>query len=303
MILIDNTEIKTVLDGVQWSGAKDIVTRQLSFSFLFNPLKKDIPFYKVSVGSRVEWKENDKTLFLGYVEEMPYNTDEDTMTLTCQDLMTRLVRSTFIGRMKGTLNELANKICGTFGIKNGINVNNTHIHNIVSDGDLTYYDVLKVACDTMFDRYNLYMDGDTLKLATHEVQNTFEIGYNIRSSSFKQSIADMVNRVLIIDNNGKVLQAVENTADIQKFGLFQSTYSYSKESKNNLADAKKVLKSVSNEGSILVNNDNNCISGRYVKIIEPVNGFNGIFEIQTDNHTINTNNSEMTLEVKYVRAG
>ena len=63
MILIDNTEIKTVLDGVQWSGAKDIVTRQLSFSFLFNPLKKDIPFYKVSVGSRVEWKENDKTLF------------------------------------------------------------------------------------------------------------------------------------------------------------------------------------------------------------------------------------------------
>ena len=303
MILIDGVEIKTVLDGVQWSGAKDIVTRQLSFSFLFNPLKKDIPFYKVSVGSRVEWKENNKTLFLGYVEEMPYNTDEDTITLTCKDLMTRLVRSTFIGRMQGTLNELANNICGTFGIKNGINSDNTHIHNIVSDGDLTYYDVLKVACDIMFDRYNLYMDGDTLKLATHEVQNTFEIGYNIRSSSFKQSIADMVNRVLIIDNNGKVLQAVENTADIQKFGLFQSTYSYSKESKNNLADAKKVLKSVSNEGSILVNNDNNCISGRYVKIIEPVNNFNGIFEIQTDNHTINTNNSEMTLEVKYVRAG
>ena len=303
MILIDDVEIKTVLDGVQWSGAKDIVTRQLSFSFLFNPLKKDIPFYKVSVGSRVEWKEDNKTLFLGYVEEMPYNTDADTITLTCQDLMTRLVRSTFIGRMQGTLNELANNICGTFGIKNGINSDNTHIHNIVSDGDLTYYDVLKVACDIMFDRYNLYMDGDTLKLATHEVQNTFEIGYNIRLSSFKQSIADMVNRVLIIDNNGKVLQAVENTADIQKFGLFQSTYSYSKESKNNLADAKKVLKSVSNEGSILVNNDNTCISGRYIKIIEPVNNFNGIFEIQTDNHTINTNNSEMTLEVKYVRAG
>lgn len=303
MILIDGVEIKTVLDGVQWSGAKDIVTRQLSFSFLFNPLKKDIPFYKVSVGSRVEWKENDKTLFLGYVEEMPYNTDEDTITLTCQDLMTRLVRSTFIGRMKGTLNELANNICGTFGIKNGLNVNNTHVHNIVSTGDLTYYDVLKTACDTVFDRYTLYMNGDTLSLATDDVKDTFQIGYNIRSSSFKQSMADMVTRVIIIDNEGKVLDAVEDTGNLQRFGLFQATYNYSTDVKNNLAEAKKMLKGVSNEGSIVVNNNNDCIAGSLVKIIEPVNGFNGIFEIQTDNHTINTNNSEMTLEVKYVRAG
>lgn len=303
MILIDGVEIKTVLDGVQWSGAKDIVTRQLSFSFLFNPLKKDIPFYKVSVGSRVEWKENDKTLFLGYVEEMPYNTDEDTITLTCQDLMTRLVRSTFIGRMKGTLNEVANNICGTFGIKNGLNVNNTHVHNIVSTGDLTYYDVLKTACDTVFDRYTLYMNGDTLSLATDDVKDTFQIGYNIRSSSFKQSMADMVTRVIIIDNEGKVLDAVEDTENLQRYGLFQATYNYSTDVKNNLAEAKKMLKGVSNEGSIVVNNNNDCIAGSLVKIIEPVNGFNGIFEIQTDNHTINTNNSEMTLEVKYVRAG
>lgn len=303
MILIDGVEIKTVLDDVQWSGAKDIVTRQLSFSFLFNPLKKDIPFYKVSVGSRVEWKENDKTIFLGYVEEMPYNTDEDTITLTCQDLMTRLVRSTFIGRMKGTLNELANNICGTFGIKNGLNVNNTHVHNIVSTGDLTYYDVLKTACDTVFDRYTLYMNGDTLSLATDDVKDTFQIGYNIRSSSFKQSMADMVTKVIIIDNEGKVLDAVEDTGNLQRFGLFQTTYNYSTDVKNNLAEAKKMLKGVSNEGSIVVNNNNDCIAGSLVKIIEPVNGFNGIFEIQTDNHTINTNNSEMTLEVKYVRAG
>ena len=303
MILIDDVEIKTVIDGMGWSGAKDIVTRQLSFSFLFNPLKKDIPFYKVSVGSRVEWKEDNKTLFLGYVEEMPYNTDDDTITLTCQDLMTRLVRSTFIGRMKGTLNELANNICGTFGIKNGINSDSTHVHNIVSTGDLTYYDVLKTACDTVFDRYTLYMNGDTLSLATDDVKDTFQIGYNIRSSSFKQSMADMVTKVIIIDNEGKVLDAVEDTKNLQRFGLFQATYNYNTDVKNNLAEAQKMLKGVSNEGSIVVNNNNDCISGSLIKIIEPVNGFNGIFEIQTDSHTINTNNSEMTLEVKYVRAG
>lgn len=304
MILIDNVEIKTVLDGVQWSGAKDICSRQLVFSFLCNPLKKEIPVYKVRVGSRVEWKENDKTLFLGYVEVLPYNTDEDTITLTCQDLMTRLIRSTFIGRMQGTLNELANNICGTFGIKNGIEIDNTHVHNIVSDGDLTYYDVLKVACDTMFDRYTLYMDGDTLRLLTGEQEpvNSFEIGVNIRGSQFTQSMADMVTRVLVIDNNGQVLDAVENTEDLQRYGLFQATYNYSEDSKNNLAEARKLLQGVKNEGAISCNNDNACIAGRFIEIHEPVNGFEGVFEITSDNHTINTNNSEMTLEVDYVRA-
>jgi hypothetical protein len=302
MILIDGEEILTVLEGVQWSGAKDICSRQFSFMFMYNPLKKDIPAYKVRVGSRVEWRENNKTLFLGYVETLPYNTDDDTIALTCQDFASRLMRSTFIGRMKGTLNELANNICGSFGIKNGINSDSTHVHNIVSEGDLTYYDVLKTACDVMFERYTLYMDGDTLKLATNEVVNTFEIGYNIRSSRFEQSISEMVNRVLIIDNNGKVLQAVENTADIQQFGLFQSTYNYNKDSKNNLADAQKMLKGVSNEGSIVCNNDNNCIAGRLIKIYEPVNGFEDIFEIQSDNHTIGVDSS-MTLEVKSVANG
>ena len=302
MILIDGVEILTVLDGVQWSGARDICTRTFNFSFLYNPLKKDIPVYKVKVGSKVEWIENNKTLFFGYVETMPYNTDEDSIQLTCQDLTTRLIRSTFIGRMKGTLTELANNICGTFGIKNGIGPDSTHIHNIVSEGDLTYYDVLKTACDSVFGNYTLYMDGDTLKLATNEVVNTFEIGYNIRSSSFQQSISDMVNRVLIIDNNGTVLQAIENTEDIQQFGLFQSTYNYNKDSKNNLADAQKVLKGITNEGSILCDNDNNCIAGRFIKIYEPVNNFNGIFEIQSDSHTIGVDSS-MTLEVKYVTNG
>lgn len=301
MILIDNVEIKTVIDGMTWSGAKDVCSRQLAFSFLCNPLKKEIPLYKVSVGSKVEWIENNKTLFLGYVEELPYNTDEDTISLTCQDLLTRLIRSTFIGRMQGTITELANNICGLFGIKNGIESDNTHVHNIVSDGDLTYYEVLKVACDSMFDRYTLYMDGDTLKLLTAEQEpvNTFKIGENIRASRFNQSMANMVTRVLVIDNEGKVLDAVENTEDLEKYGLFQSTYNYTEDSKNNLAEARKLLKGVTNEGAIVCNNDNACISGRFIEIHEPVNGFEGIFEITSDNHIISYN-SEMTLEVEYV---
>lgn len=303
MIKIDDEEILTVIEGMTWSGAEDICTRNLSFSFLYNPLKKDIPEYKVSVGSKVEWIEDDKTLFLGYVEQMPYNTDEDTITLSCQDLMARLARSTFVGRMKGTFTEIANKICGTFGLKNGIQSDNKHIHNIVSEGDLTYFDVLNTARISVFDKGVFYLDKDTLKITNNDVINTFEIGYNIRSSYFTQSMADMVNKVLIIDNEGNILKALEDKESIKQFGLFQATYNYNKECKNNIAEAQKLIKGVQNEGEITVNNDNNCISGRYIKIYEPVNNLNGIFQIITDNHTISTNDSVMTLGVRYVSNG
>lgn len=304
MILIDDTEILTVLEGITWSGARDVCTRSLNFSFLYNPLKKDLPKYKVNVGSKVQWVENDKTLFLGYVEEVPYNTDDDTITVNCVDYTTRLVRSKFIGRMQGTLNEIAQNICSLFELKNGINSDNTHVHNIVSEGDLSYYEVLKVACESIYgkDNYTLYLDGTTLKLADTETVAEFEIGKNIRSSKFKQSMSNMVTRVLIIDNNGKVLDAVEDKDNLQKFGLFQECYNYNKDCKNNVAEAQKLLKGITSEGGIVADNNNLCVSGRKIKITEPVNNFNGIFEIQSDSHTIG-NDKYMELEVKYVRGG
>lgn len=302
MIKINDQEILTVLDGMSWNGAKDICSRTLQFQFLYNPINKDIPKYSAKVGDKVTWSEDDKILFLGYIEQLPYNTDDDTISVTCCDLMTHLMRSKAIGRFKGTLNELCNSICGIFNLKNGVKIDNSHVHNIVSNGDLSYFEILTTACDVMFERYTLYLDGATLKLAEHESQAKFEIGKTIRSSNFSQSIGEMVNRVLIIDDNGKIKGSVENSEDIQKYGLFQEVYNYNKDSKNNLADAKKMLKSVINDGSIVVNNDNKCISGRFIEINEPVNNFKGIFEIQTDRHTIGVDNV-MELEVKYVTGG
>lgn len=126
MIKINDVEILTVLDGMTWSGSKDQGPRSLNFQFLYKPINTDVPKYTVSVGDSVIWEENGKILFQGYVEILNYNTDDDTISVDCKDLMSRLMRSKFIGRMRGTLNQLANNICGQFGLINGINVNNSH---------------------------------------------------------------------------------------------------------------------------------------------------------------------------------
>lgn len=299
MIKINDIEILTVGDGLIWSGSKDTVARTLSFNFLYVPQDKSMPAYKVKCGDKVRYIEDNKTLFYGYVESMDYATDDKSININCIDLSSRLLKSKCIGRFKGTFNQLANNICGTFELKNGINIDNTHVHNIVSTGDLSYYDILNTACSTMFTRYKLYLDGTTLKLAEDKPINTFQIGKNIRSSSFSQNLSEIVNKVLIIDNEGKIQGSVQNTEDINAYGLFQDVYTYGKDIKNNTDEAKKLLKSVQNEARIIVENDNNCISGRRIEVIEPINNFQGIFEIQTDTHNIGVDKN-MELEIKSV---
>lgn len=295
--------ILTVSNNMTWGGAKDTGPRYLDFKFLNEPENKDYPQYIAATGDKVTWQDNDKIRFSGYIEKIDYSTETGEVNLHCVDLINNLMKSKFIGRMQGTLNQIGNNICGAFGMKNGITVDNPHVHNIVSTGDMTYFDVLFTACKTMYKNFCLYMDGTTLKLELeHKIQGTFEIGKNIRVSSFEQDASEIVTKVLIIDNKGKVLQAVThpNPDFVKRYGLFQTTYNYNKDCKNNLAEAQKLLTDdVTNKGYIVVDNDNNCISGQYIKVLEPFNKYEGIFEIQTDEHFI-SDDSYMKLEIKRI---
>ena len=300
MIKINEQIIEMVEDGISWGGSKDTVSRTLNFSVVYQPMDKTLPAYKMKKGDKVYYSEDNKNFFYGYIERIDYSTDAGILNVSCTDLMKRLLKSKCTGRFRGTLVQLANNICGSFGLKNGIESDSQHIHNIVSTGDMSYYDILKTACDVMFERYCLYLDGLTLKLANHDVINTFEIGKNIRSSTFSQSMTDIVNKVLIIDNKGNLINTVQNSESINQYGLFQDVYTYDKDSRNNLADAALLLTDGENESSIVVDNDNNCISGRYVRVYEPINNFKGIFEIVTDEHTIGADSS-MSLQLEFVR--
>lgn len=303
MIEINDVEILTIQDGMNFSGASDQVARTLTFSYMFAPNDDRLPIYKASVGDKVRWTADNKTLFYGYVENIDYTTDDNIINVSCIDLSIRLLKSKAVGRFRGTLNELADKICAQFGLKNGIQSDSTHVHNIVSDGDLSYYDVLNTACRAVYDKYCLYLDELTLKIVDQEVKHDLTIGQNIRVSSFSSSIDEMVTKVVIIDNDGKVIGSVQDDDAIEKFGLFQETYSYNKDVKNNKSEARKLLKTVENKAVVVVDNYNDVISGSFVRINEPINNFIGIFEVITDSHTIETNNSSMQLEVKYVKAG
>lgn len=305
MIFIDGVKIDTVLMGVEWEGSKDQSPRTLKFSFLYYPKLKgepvDIPKYEVTVGAKVEWIENNKILFLGYVTKLEYTSETEKIEVSCLDLSARLANSKCIGRFQGTLKQIADNICNTFGLKNGIEADSTHVHNIVSTGDKSYYEILYTAGETVFgrDKFNFYMDGNILKLAEKVVQNTFAIKKNIRVSKFTFDVENLTTRVLVLNDNGLVVDSKSNQSLINKYGIFQKVYNWDKDCQDNYAQIEELLKEPEKKCYIVCDNDNNCISGRYIQIYEPLNDYIGVFEIISDSHTINAD-SEMTLYIKEV---
>lgn len=304
MIKINDIEILTVLDGVRWSGSKDTAGRTLEFQFLYNPRKNDIQKYKVACGDKVTFEESDKILFEGYIEKHIYDTDNDTIYVICRDLISYLKRSIFVGRAHGTLTELAKIICDTFEIKSEIESDDPQIFSFVGDGKRSYFDVIFEACQKVYKECYLYIENNTLKVEilqindTNKITATLVVGNNIRQSVFSQDISELVTSICVLGNKNQKKQVITDLELKKKFGLFQSIYNYNIDDKSKLPTQDELKNGIKNEAKVIANNDNNCITGKFVHIEEPYNNFIGKFKIISDEH-ITGADSYMTLDLEY----
>jgi len=304
MIKINDKEILTVLDGIEWGGGKGESGRYLKFQFIYNPRKTD-DFEKIEAkcGYKVTWQEDEKNLFQGFIEMMEYDTDNDIITVSCRDCIAYLKRSKAIkNRFRGTLKEIAEKICGVFKLKNEINSDSKEIFNFPGDGSLSYYDILHQACQKVYRNFYLYIEDNTLKVEAlkngdePKIEADLNIGENIRKSKFRQDIEHLVTRIAVIDIEGN-LTFVEDNELCQEYGVFQDVYNYCTDYKEKLPTAEELKEKVNNTSTVVADNFNNCTTGRYVSVYEPNNKITGTFEIVKDKHTIGYD-SFMELELK-----
>ena len=103
--------------------------------------------------------------------------------------------------------------------------------------------------------------------------------------------------MIVLGDNDSYMTTKTNARTYEMYGLFQDTYNWDKDCKDNWAKIEDLLKEPDRKATIICNNDNNCIAGRYVTVREPVNGYEGTFKILTDSHSIQTD-SQMTLTLK-----
>lgn len=307
-------DISHLLTTYTWSGSIEQGVRSFSFDIINAPDDKRIMdlIPSINIGDLI-WLFMDATdyvpnylCFVGKIYETTKGTNKGTITYTCLDFLNNLTKSITNKTYEATAEGIASSIIGEFGLQAGI-ITQTGVNIGASVfEDKSYYEMIvdsyKKASKSTGIKYYVSMEGAYVMVLPEGytyVPLKIEKGKNIISSSFNESITEMVNRVKVYDSNNKFITQVENTADIQKFGLFEKTYTKT-DDEDMMTGAKMELHTVDKYIHFTVEGHQSFWSGRSVDVIDDVTGLTGKFIITSDSHTWESGRYITKLDLKFM---
>lgn len=300
----EKLDITNLLINVTWSGDYKSCARKLELSLISSPMDKNIPKVDIPIMSIISFYEDDNELFRGFVYEREKSSD-NAMSFLCYDYCAKL---NDIKVSKNIKNQTASTIYNNFLTEYGLNKGdiiqaNTGVTKVFLG--VTAYDMIMTAyteeAKNTGKKYMLYSRGNKFYASEKgivKLKLSFEEGKNILSSSFKESVSNMVNKVLIVDENGNKVSEVKNEEWHKAYGLFQDVYKQ-QEGKDSNAEAKAMLKDIEQTCSLTGFGDTTCITGYGVQVKDTHTGLVGLFYIDSDTHTWEGGNYTIDLELNF----
>ena len=300
----EKLDITNLLINVTWSGDYKSCARKLEFSLISSPMDKNIPKIDIPLMSMILFYEDNKELFRGFVYEREKSSD-NSISFLCYDYCAKLNDIKVSYNIKNeTASSIFNKVLSEYGLSKGDIVGATTPISKVFLG-VTIYDMVMSAyteeAKKTGKKYMIYTKGD--KFCSSEKGNvklnlSFEEGKNILSSNFKESVSNMVNKVLIVDDNGNKVSEVKNDEWLKTYGLFQEVYK-KEENKDANVEAKAMLSDINQSCSLSGFGDTTCITGYGVQVKGTYTGLVGLFYIDSDTHTWEGGNYTIDLELNF----
>lgn len=283
-------DITELVERVTWSGDLQACSRKLEFSLLTTKYTYNIPKVDIPVMSMVLLYEDGKELFRGFVFERT-RSSSNSISFVCYDYAEKLnkIEVAYNGKGKSP-STVMNELLSKYGFSIGSIAPSTIIGNKIYMGTKLY--------NIFMDLYTQQSNADNKKYMVHALEGkiccsvkgatvlsiTFEEALNITDSSFKESVSNMVNTVLIVDEEGNTKSSVVEQADVDTYGLFQAIYK-EVEGKSSTQEARSKLQGLAQTCSISGFGDTSCITGKGVKVKETNTGLVGLFYIDSDTHT------------------
>ena len=300
----EKLDITNLLINVTWSGDYKSCARKLEFSLISSPMDKNIPKIDIPLMSMILFYEDNKELFRGFVYEREKSSD-NSMSFLCYDYCAKLNDIKVSYNIKSeTASSIYNKVLSEYGLNKGDIVGASTPISKVFLG-VTIYDMIMTAyteeAKATGKKYMLYSKGD--KFCASEKGNvklnlSFEESKNILSSNFKESVSNMVNKVLIVDDNGNKVSEVKNDEWLKTYGLFQEVYK-KEENKDSNSEAKAMLNGINQSCSLTGFGDTTCITGYGVQVKDTHTGLVGLFYIDSDTHTWEGGNYTIDVELNF----
>ena len=225
----ESCDITEIVQKVTWSGDYKQAARKLEFSIISCKYDKEIPQVDIQEGYMVYFYEDDEELFRGFIYTIEKNSN--TTSYLAYDHAQKLVNIKVNYNFKEkTAQEITTQMLddySKYGLKKG---------NIVSDGvswskvfiGVSMYDTIMSAYTNSHanngKEYMCYAKEGKICTALKgdiKLNVQFKEKENIISTTYRSSIENVVNRVVIVDDAGNQIGEEKNSKSIELYGLFQ----------------------------------------------------------------------------------
>ena len=313
---VSHQEISNYVIHATWSGDTDQAARKLEFTIAYNTAEKDAAFVPLNLllGGTIEASDVEETtetpIFIGRIFFRKRASDSFTFEFTCYDNMVYLAKSNIRANFKDIdVTSAVKQVCGSIGLETADNIPSIPtVVNFIAD-DKSGTEVLQILFDKakadQGKNYRAISIGG--KITVVERGETIEnyiadSSVNVISAEHSESLEDMVDKVVAVNDDGSVGQIFTIDDEIGKYGTIQKIYKIqppkSGESVDNVTAAKALLKAPKEESSLKALGNIQCISGYAITVQEEQ--LKGKFTIKSDTHHFENGIHTMDLTLEYI---
>lgn len=301
------TDISNLVTRVTWSGNRLQVARKLEFTYLFEPRDSNIPVHIINLGETVQGYSSiiDTTpVFQGNVYNIERDTNSSVITVTAYDNLFILSKSKTTKKYTDmTAEDITRSVCAEMGILVG-NLATTGQKITLIAQEKNGYQIIMMAYTQASKKtgkkYHPVMNVDKLDVIEKGtlIEFTASQYVNEENSTYKESIENMVNRVMITDEQGNFIGYQGNEDWMKKYSMIQSVYKKSP-NRNTDEEVKAMLKGVERSGTIELLGDYAVKSSYSIKIEDLITNLTGQFYVKSDSHEFENGIHTMHLEIEF----
>lgn len=302
-VAISNQDISHLMTSCTWSGDRTQAARKLQVEFVQDDRDALLPVVDIDNGMTVYGGDDEgNVVFVGNIYNFERDRKKSAVEFTAFDNLFILNKSKTTKKFTDALpEEIAAQICGEMGILTGDIVTTGEKVSFIAN-DKTGYQIIMAAYTEASKKnnkkYQCLMNLNRLDVIEKGTLLDFELdsAKNMTESIYKESIEDLVNRVMVVDEAGNGGEIISDDESIGKYSMIQVIYRQNKE-KDTATEAKALFKKPEREGQITALGDYSVISGYSVAVRDTL--FKGQFWVKSDVHTFKEGIHEMKLTLEF----